>query len=169
MDRVHEVVVVALIDGIAAIVVTDGALGDVRGGQLDIVHIIAAGIDSAISIDVQLGSAGQSGIVAVGVYHGHVGEAGGVGNINVLGIAGSDLIVLLRTITELLADVGLGASDGTKVRDEVTSIAANRSYYNWLQPAIAHLGVGREGFGPTFGTAANGTASINDATVVSWM
>ena len=25
---------------------------------------------------------------------------------------------------------------------EVTSIAANRSYYNWLQPAIAHLGVG---------------------------
>ena len=47
---------------------------------------------------------------------------------------------------------------------EVRSIASDRSYYNWLQPAIAHLGVGREGFGPTFGTAANGTASINDAT-----
>ena len=45
---------------------------------------------------------------------------------------------------------------------EVRSIASDRSYYNWLQPAIAHLGVGREGFGPTFGTAANGTASIND-------
>ncbi len=47
---------------------------------------------------------------------------------------------------------------------EVRSIASDRSYYNWLQPAIAHLGVGREGFGPTFGTAANGTASINNAT-----
>ncbi len=34
---------------------------------------------------------------------------------------------------------------------EVRSIASNRDYYNWLQPAIAHLGVTRNGLGPVRG------------------
>ena len=33
---------------------------------------------------------------------------------------------------------------------EVRSIAANRQYYNWLQPAISHLGVTRTGGNPAY-------------------
>lgn len=47
-------------------------------------------------------------------------------------------------------NVSRGDNNLPKPFTEVKSIASNRSYYNWLQPAIAHLGVGREGFGPTF-------------------
>ena len=32
---------------------------------------------------------------------------------------------------------------------EVQNVASRGNYYNWLQPAIAHLGVTRTGFGPT--------------------
>lgn len=44
---------------------------------------------------------------------------------------------------------------------EVISIAANRNYYNWLQPAIAHLGVGytapaSSGLTPLYRGAMNG-------------
>ena len=53
-----------------------------------------------------------------------------------------------------------GDNNLSKPFAEVRSIASSRNYYNWLQPAIAHLGVGREGFGPDFGVSA---VDINDA------
>jgi hypothetical protein len=46
---------------------------------------------------------------------------------------------------------------------EVRSIAANRSYYNWLQPAIAHLGVGYTDSVLGYRGAMNGgVASVTD-------
>ena len=53
-----------------------------------------------------------------------------------------------------------GDNNLSKPFAEVRSIASSRNYYNWLQPAIAHLGVGREGFGPDFGVSA---VDINNA------